>query len=417
MLLEKKDLSFKDFEKIKGSDIYSRAFMHSEFLNVMNQNQHLNYRLEIESACGPVVYLKGNNYIKNGEYVNLVSNDYLGLTQHPKVIDATIESIKKYGTGSGASPLIGGMYNYHTELEMEINKFFNKKISSSIIYSTGYTANSSTLSCLLTEDDIAIMDMNVHASVFEGVKCTTKKRFKHNDIDDLERILKNTRNNYETKLVVVDGVYSQDGDLSKLREIVEVVKKYGAMIMVDDAHGIGIIGETGRGVLELFNLIDEVDIITGTFSKSLGNIGGFVLASPNIISYLHYQSRQYAFSVSPTPAISGVTQAIKLISEEPELRNKLWFNINYFKAGLNSLNFNIGDTGSAIIPVKISDVKKTSEMSKMLLGLGIYTNAIMYPAVSRKDSRIRMSVMASHSKEHLDKALNAFELIKKRLLI
>lgn len=410
--------SFKDFENIEGFDIYERAKAHTGYLNYLKENDFMNYRLLSTSGCGHEISLAENGYIKAGKYISFVSNDYLGFTQHPKVKESVINGVKKYGCGAGSSPLIGGYFEYHKELEDKISHFFKRPQGSSIIYTTGYTTNSASLLCLLKKEDIAIVDMAVHASVYEGIMGTTVKRFLHNNVDVLERILKKAKDSYRTKMVIIDGVYSQDGDIAKLKEIIEVTHEYNGVLLVDDAHGIGVIGKTGRGAMEYFNVMNEVDIITGTFSKTFANIGGYLVANnTDLISYLQYQSRQYAFSAAASPAIVGVAKAIELIDEEPHWQKKLWDNIEYYRKGLLDIGLEIGTTESAIIPVKIGDVYKNSLVGKLLLENGIYTNPIMYPAVSLKDSRIRMSLLATHEKEHLDKALNIFEYINKKLQI
>lgn len=408
--------SFKDFENIPDFDIFERAKAHEGYLNYLRENEFMNYRLLATSGCGPEIELAEDGYIKKGDYISFVCNDYLGFTQHPEVKKAVIAGIEKYGTGAGASPLIGGYFDYHKELEDKISAFFKRPQGSSIVYTTGYTSNSASLLCLLKKEDIAIVDMAVHSSVYEGIMGTTTKRFIHNDIESLERILSHAKYSYRTKVVIIDGVYSQDGDIAKLKEILEITHKYGGVLLVDDAHGIGVIGETGRGAMEYFDVLDQVDIITGTFSKTFGNVGGYLVANnPHLISYLQFQSRQYAFSASASPNVIGVSRAIDLIDEEPQWQKQLWENINYYKKGLLDIGLEIGDTESAIIPVKIGDVYKNSLAGKMLLENGIYTNPIMYPAVSLKDSRIRMSLMATHTKEHLDKALNVFDYVNKKL--
>lgn len=410
--------SFKDFENIPDFDIFERAKAHEGYLNYLRKNEFMNYRLLATSGCGPEIGLAESGYIKSGDYISFVCNDYLGFTQHPEIKKAVISGVEKYGTGAGASPLIGGFFDYHQELENKISAFFKRPKGSSIVYTTGYTSNSASLLCLLKKEDIAIVDMAVHSSVYEGIMGTTTKRFIHNDIESLERILSHAKDSYRTKMVIIDGVYSQDGDIAKLKEILEITHKYGGVLLVDDAHGIGVIGETGRGVMEYFDVLDRVDIITGTFSKTFGNVGGYLVANnTDIISYLQFQSRQYAFSASASPNVIGVSRAIDLIDEEPQWQKKLWENINYYKKGLQDIGLEIGNTNSAIIPVKIGDVYKNSLAGKLLLENGIYTNPIMYPAVSLKDSRIRMSLMATHTKEHLDKALNVFEYVNKKLQI
>ena len=408
--------SFKDFENIPDLDIYQRASKHEGYLNYLRENEFMNYRLLANSGCGPEIGLEEDGYIKKGDYISFVCNDYLGFTQHPEIKKAVINGIEKYGTGAGASPLIGGYFDYHRELEDKISAFFKRPKGSSIVYTTGYTSNSASLLCLLKKEDIAIVDMAVHASVYEGIMGTTVKRFLHNNTEALERILAASQDAYRTKMVIIDGVYSQDGDIAKLKEILEITKKYGGVLLVDDAHGIGVLGETGRGAMEYYDVLDQVDIITGTFSKTFANVGGYLVANnPDLISYLQFQSRQYAFSAAATPAIVGVSRAIELIDEEPHWQKQLWNNVEYYKKGLRDIGLEIGATDSAIIPVKIGDVYKNSQAGKLLLENGVYTNPIMYPAVSLKDSRIRMSLMATHTKEHLDKALNVFEYVSNKL--
>lgn len=409
--------SFKDFENIPGISAQRRAELLCEFLDYMKDNGHLNYRFLGESGCGPSMGLSGHGQQGQTDFISLVSNDYLGFTQHPVVKSAAIAAIEQFGTGAGASPLIGGYYTYHKELESELCRFFGREPGSTLIYNTGYTANSSSLMSLLQKEDIAIVDMAVHASVYEGIQSTNTKRFIHNNLEDLERILKMVQPSYRTKLIIVDGVYSQDGDMAPVPEIVALAKKYDALVMVDDAHGIGVIGEHGRGVLEKYDLLQEVDFITGTFSKSFANIGGYVVSNPKMTAFLQYQSRQNAFSATSSPAVAGVTAAIQLIDREPQWRDMLWDNVHYFKRGLEDIGMDTGPTVSAIIPVKIGDPHKTSDAGRLLLELGIYTNPILYPAVSKKDARIRMSLMATHTKEQLDKVLNGFEYLDKKLHI
>lgn len=407
--------STKDFEDIQGMNIFQRAEAFQGYLDYLDNNGFLNYLLKANSGCNSEVELAETKHIKNGSYISFVCNDYLGFTQHPKIKEVVKSAIDQFGTGAGASPLIGGYFDYHKQVEDKISKFFNKPEGSTIIYTTGYTANSASLLSLLKKQDLAIVDMAVHASVYEGLTATNSKRFLHNDTESLERILARSTNEYQTKIVIIDGVYSQDGDIAKLEEIIKITHHYGGVILVDDAHGIGVLGKTGRGAMELFNVLDKVDIITGTFSKTFGNVGGYLVADPSIVTYLKYQSRQYAFSASAPASVLGVAKAIDLIDEEPHWQKQLWNNINYFKQGLQNIGLTIGASESAIIPVKIGDMYKNSETAKLLLENGIYTNPIMYPAVSLKDSRIRMSLMATHSKDQLDKALNVFEYVSKKL--
>lgn len=408
MKIDFEKASFKDFEDIEGKDPFARASLFHDYSVALRASGHMNYRQLALTGCGPEMDLliPGN---ANSTFVSLVSNDYLGFTQHPEVKAAAIAAIEEFGSGAGASPAIGGHFSFHEELESKIAGFFKRE--SAIIYTTGYTANSASLQCLLRKSDLAILDAAVHASVYEGCLLTNVKTFPHNNLDALERILAAAKDKYRTRMVVIDGVYSQDGDLAPLSQIVALVKAYGAYLVLDDAHGTGVIGETGRGVIELENLYDQVDIITGTFSKTFAHVGGYLVADPKLINFLKFQSRQHLFSATSTPAACAILKAIDLVDEEPFWMGRLHENVAYLKSGLISLGLNIGPTESAIIPVKIGPIRQNAEVCKLLLDAGIYTNQINYPAVSRKDARIRMSVMATHTVEQLDKVLNAWEWV------
>jgi glycine C-acetyltransferase len=404
--------SFKDFEDIPGMGPFGWAEQFGAYVENWQSRGHWNYRQESLSGCMPEVEMNVDGKgIK--PYVALVFNDYLGFSQHPAVKAAAIAGIEKYGVGAAASPAIGGQMSYHREIEDKIARFFKRK--SAMLYTTGYTANSATIQALLKKEDLAILDMGVHASMYEGCQLTNTKTFPHNNMEKLERILKETEGSYRTRMVIVDGVYSQSADIAKLDEVVKLAKQYGAYVAIDDAHGVGVIGETGRGVLELYNLYQDVDIITGTFSKTFAHLGGYVVANPKLIKYLKFQSRQHIFSVTATPASACILKSIDLIDEEPWWKNKLWDNIRYLKKGLNDLGLDIGNTQSAIIPVMIGDPQLNAEACRLLMEAGIYANQISYPAVPRKNARIRMSLMATHSQDQLDRVLNAWEWVGGKL--
>jgi glycine C-acetyltransferase len=397
--------SFRDFEYIPGMDAWARARMFQAYLIDQTAKGQLNYRLVTTSGCGPVVEMNGKRLI------SLVSNDYLGFTQHPAVKQAAIAAIQKYGTGAGASPAIGGHYDYHALLEKKIAGFFRRKHA--IIYTTGYTSNSDSLGAILTKDDHVILDAGVHTSVMQGCQPFNRKTVKHNDLEAYEHALKLCKGKHPLVLVIIDGVYSQDGDLAPLREIIALCKKYGAKLMVDDAHGTGVVGITGRGLIEACDAWNDVDLITGTFSKTFGHIGGYVVASDEMVNYLKYQSKQHLFSASSTPAAMSIIKAIELVDEEPIWMSILQTNMEYFRYGLLSLGLNIGDTRSAIFPVRIGDKIKNARICHRMQELGVYVNQINYPAVSLKDARIRMGVTALHDRAHLDEVLNVWETIKK----
>ena len=410
--IELEKASFKDFENIAGMDAYGWAEEFAAYVANWDSRGHWNYRQESLTGCLPEVEmnLPGN---PNKSFVALVFNDYLGFTQHPKVKAAAIAGIGQYGVGSAASPAIGGHMRYHREIEDKIAAFFKR--DAAMLYTTGYTANSATMQALLKKEDLAILDMGVHASMYEGCQMTNVKTFPHNNMDKLERILRDTQGMYRTRMVIIDGVYSQQADIAKLDEIVKLVKHYGAYLAMDDAHGVGVLGATGRGVIELYDLYQQVDIITGTFSKTFAHLGGYVVAGANLVNFLKFQARQHIFSVTATPASACILKSIDLIDEEPFWKDKLWENINYLKSGLQGLGLDTGGTQSAIIPVMTGDPALNAEACKLLLEAGVYANQIGYPAVPRKNARIRMSLMATHTREHLDRVLNAWEFVSKKL--
>jgi len=397
--------SFRDYEYIAGMDAWCRAKLFQAYLDDQIEKDQLNYRLITTSGCKPVIQMNGRKLI------SLVSNDYLGFTQHPAVKQAAAEGIMRYGSGAGASPAIGGHYDYHALLEQKIARFFRKKHA--IVYTTGYTANSASLQCILTKDDMVILDAGVHTSVMEGCQLVKRKTVKHNDLEAYEHTLKMAHRKHPLLLVIIDGVYSQDGDLAPLTEIVALCKKYGAKLMVDDAHGTGVIGRTGRGLIESCEAWDDVDLITGTFSKTFAHVGGYVVAGEEMVNYLKYQSKQHLFSASPTPAALSIVKAIELIDEEPLWMGILRNNTDHFRNGLLSLGLDIGHTQSAIFPVRIGDKVKNAKICHALQQKGVYANQINYPAVSLKDARIRMGITAAHEPEHLDEVLNVWSDIKK----
>lgn len=296
----------------------------------------------------------------------------------------------------------------HIKLEERVAKF--KSCESAIIYTSGFGSNAGTLLSLLGENDTAVLDMLVHASILDGCKNTNINFFRHNDMDSLEKTLKKVKDKFRTKLIAVDGVYSMDGDIAHLDRIVEIAKHYGAYVMVDEAHASGVIGKNGRGTPEHCNVEGKVDIVAGTFSKALGAVGGFIAASKELVTLLNFYSRSYMFSTAMTPqSAASLIAAMDVIEQEPDLREKLWDNIIYFRKNLLDLGFDLGNSETAIFPIIIGDDYKVREVCRELHENNIYVNPVLYPAVPRKLSRIRMSIMSAHTKEHLDKALNVLE--------
>jgi glycine C-acetyltransferase len=400
--------SLKDFLYIPDADIMERASIFQSYTNDIREKHHYQYRRVSLNGSGPTMEVIDHYTGKVREMIYMASNDYLNLTRHPRVLAAGQSALLKYGAGAGSVPLLGGTMDIHCQLEKDVAAF--KGCEDAIIYTSGFGSNSNTLLALLSKQDIAILDQYVHASIVDGCSKTNIRYFRHNNLEALERILSKAQDEYVTKLVIVDGVYSMDGDIAPLDKIVELAHQYGAYVMVDEAHATGVIGENGRGTPEHFHLESKVDIVAGTFSKGFGAVGGFIASNSNLIEYLRFYSRGYMFSTAMTPQAAGsLCEAMKVIVEEPELRDKLWDNIRYFRENLLSLGFNLGQAETAIFPIIIGDDWKVKELGRRLDEMGIYVNPVFYPAVSRNLSRIRISLMAEHTREHLDAALNALE--------
>lgn len=360
----------------------------------------------IESQQDPVVMMDGREVIMCG------SNNYLGLTSHPRVKEAAIEAIRKYGTGCAGSRFLNGTLDIHVELEEKLARFFRKEAA--LVYATGYQTNLGVLSTVVARGDIAISDRLNHASIVDGLRLSMGevRKFKHNDMEDLDRVLEGVRD--KNKMVVVDGVFSMEGDISPLDQIVALRQKHEFGIMVDDAHGVGVLGKTGRGTAEHFRVEDDVDIIMGTYSKSLATIGGFVAASADIIKYLKHISRSMIFSASLAPAlVSAVSTALDIIDQEPERRERLWANTERMMNGFRSCGFDIGAAASPIIPIVVGEDMLAFKMALMLQEEGVFANPVVSPATPPGRALIRTSYMATHTDEHLDRVLEAFVKVGK----
>ncbi|MEG1684793.1 MAG: aminotransferase class I/II-fold pyridoxal phosphate-dependent enzyme [Bacteroides sp.] len=353
----------------------------------------------IESEQDTEVMMNGRKVLMFG------SNSYLGLTNHPKVIEAAVEATRKYGTGCAGSRFLNGTLDLHLQLEKELAEFVGKE--DAIIYSTGFQVNLGVVSCLTGREDYIICDELDHASIVEGrrLSFSTIMKYKHNDMAALEKELQKCKPD-KIKLIVVDGVFSMEGDIANLPEISKLAKKYSANIMVDEAHGLGVLGDHGRGTCNHFGLTKDIDLIMGTFSKSLAAIGGFIAADECVINYLRHNSRSYIFSASNTPAATAAAQAaLHIIKTEPERIAHLWEITNYSLARFRELGFEIGNTATPIIPLYVRDMEKTFLVTKMLFDEGVFVNPVIPPACSPEDTLIRFSLMATHSKEQIDIAV------------
>jgi len=353
--------------------------------------------------------------VRGKEMIMIGSNNYLGLTSHPEVKQAAIDAIKIYGAGCTGSRFLNGTLDIHEDLERKLAQFMNKE--SALVFSTGFQTNLGTISALVNKGEYIITDRSDHASIVDGCRLSFGKvlKFRHNSMSDLKRVLSTCPKN-SGKLIVIDGVFSMEGDIAKLPDIVELAKKYHARVMVDDAHSIGVLGKNGRGTAEHFNLEDEVDIIMGTFSKSFASIGGFIAAKEEVIHYIKHFSRALIFSASPPPAaVATVSKALDIITAEPERRERLWQIARKMHEGYRALGFDIGDTETPIIPILIGEDMKTFKFWKMLFDEGIFANTAISPAVPPGTARIRTSYTATHTDSQMDRVLEVFERVGKKM--
>ena len=357
------------------------------------------YFRTIESDQDTEVIINGRKVLMFG------SNAYLGLTNHPKVKEAAINAIKKYGTGCAGSRFLNGTLDLHIQLEKRLADFVGKE--DAIVYSTGFQVNLGVVSCITGREDYILWDEQDHASIIEGhrLSFSTKLKYKHNDMESLEKQLQKCEPD-KIKLIVMDGVFSMEGDIAKLPEIVALAKKYNASIMVDEAHGLGVLGDHGRGTCNHFGVTDDVDLIMGTFSKSLASIGGFIASDKDTINYLRHNSRSYIFSASNTPAATAAArEALHIMKEEPERIQHLWDVTNYALKNFRELGFEIGNTSTPIIPLYVRNMDKTFMVTTMLFNEGVFVNPVVPPACSPNDTLIRFSLMATHTKEQVDIAI------------
>lgn len=369
------------------------------------------YFRKIESDQDTEVMINGKKVLMFG------SNSYLGLTNHPKIKEASIEAIRKYGSGCAGSRFLNGTLDIHIELEEKLAKYVGKE--EALVYSTGFQVNIGVISAVTGRDDYIILDELDHASIIEGRRLSFSNalKYRHNDMASLEKALKTCKPD-KIKLIVVDGIFSMEGDIVDLPGIVDLSKKYGASIYLDEAHSLGVIGTKGAGSASHFGLTDDVDLIMGTFSKSLASIGGFIASDKDTINFLKHNSRSYIFSASITPAATAsVLAALDIILSEPERIEKLWANTNYALDNLRVMGFDIGHTQSPIIPLYIRDNLKTFKITKMLFDDGIFVNPVVSPAVSSDSSLIRFSLMATHTFEQIDYALDKISKNAKKLQI
>ena len=389
-------------------DLFQKCFQFTQANEIRDAGLYPYFR--------PIATEQDTDVIIDGKRLLMLgSNSYLGLTNHPRVKEAAIAAIRKYGTGCAGSRFLNGTLDLHLQLEAELGEFLGKEAV--LLYSTGFQANLGIISGLVEKGEYAVTDKSDHASILEGCKLSMgeTKRFRHNDMGSLKRVLERLPMEVG-KLIIVDGVYSMEGDIAPVPEIIDLARQYNARVMVDDAHGLGVLGERGAGTSEHFGVTQDVDIIMGTFSKSLASLGGFAASCREVVEYLKHHSRPLIFSASISPPnTAAALEALRILKEEPERREWLWRNTKILHDGFKSLGFDIGTSQTPVIPVYVGDVLKVFQMCMMLHQEGVFVNPVVPPGVPPGRSLIRVSCMATHTPEQMHFALEKFEKVGKAL--
>jgi glycine C-acetyltransferase len=385
------------------------AFLKEEYDELVKKNFDWKLRI-LETGSTP------HSVVDGKEVIMLCSNNYLNLSNHPRIVQSAIDAAKKFGAGSGSVRAIAGTMKLHMEVEEKLAKF--KKTESSLIYQTGFAANAGLIPQLTGKGDIIISDELNHGSIIDGVRLTKADRavYKHRDMSELEKVLKDADKKYNRILVVTDGVFSMDGDITPMDKIVEISSAYGAMTYVDDAHGEGVIGPDGRGIGGHFGIEGKIDVEMGTFSKAYGVVGGLIAGSQDLVNFAYNKSRTWLLSGSHPPSVAGAQlAAIDVLETEPQHVKKLWDNTNYFKKELNSMGFDTGESETPITPVIVGESSKAKELSNKLYDEGIFALPIVFPMVARDKARIRTMMNAGLTKEDLEFTLDKFEKLGKKL--
>jgi 8-amino-7-oxononanoate synthase len=389
-------------------DVFQKCFDFKDADAVRNEGVYPYFRM-IASGQDPVVTMNGQRVIMLG------SNNYLGLTNHPEIKAAAAEALESYGTGTAGSRFLNGTLEIHVELEEKLAQFMQR--DAALTFSTGYQVNLGVISSLVNRKDVVVLDNLDHACIIDGARLSFGRMLKypHNDMEALEERLRSVEDD-RSKMIIVDGVFSMEGDLADLPRIVELKKKFDARLMVDDAHGVGVMGENGRGTMEHFGLESEADLVMGTFSKSLATVGGFVVGDRQVIDYIKHNARSLMFSAAPPPAsVASVIKAIEIIEREPERRQRLWDNTDYMKREFSSMGFDTGESESPVIPLVVGEDMAAFKMTIRLQEEGVFANPVVSPAVPPGRAMMRTSYMATHTRDHLDRALEAFQKVGREM--
>jgi len=386
-------------------------YLSDELQKLREQNLYQKLRI-LETEQLPVCNFDGQ------EVINLSSNNYLGLTTHPQLKDRAVRAVEEFGVGSGAVRSIAGTMALHMELEEKIAKF--KQVEAAVVFQSGFTANAGTVQAILGREDVIVSDELNHASIIDGCRLSRAeiKVFPHKDVEACEQILREIQDRKCRKLLITDGVFSMDGDIAPLPELVELAEKYGCIMMIDDAHSSGVLGRNGRGTVDHFNLHGRVDVQVGTLSKAIGALGGYVCSNRDTIEYLYHRARPFLFSTSHPPSVAATCiAALEVLEQEPELIQQLWSNTEFFKEGLKKLGFNTGMSETPITPVIVGDAALAHQFSRELFQAGVFAQGIGYPTVPHGKARVRTIVTATHTREELSQALEIMEKVAKKLKI
>ena len=389
-------------------DVFDKCFQFKDAEMIRSLGLYPYFRM-IASGQDPMVTMNGTQVIMLG------SNNYLGLTNHPEIKEAAHQALEAYGTGTAGSRFLNGTLEIHVELEEKLASFMHREAA--LTFSTGFQVNLGVISTLVGRQDVVILDNLDHACILDGARLSFGRMLKypHNDMSGLEERLRSIGDD-PSALIVVDGVFSMEGDVANLPAIVELKKRFGARLMVDDAHGIGVMGEFGRGTAEHFGVEDETDLVMGTFSKSLAAVGGFVAGDRTVVDYIKHKARSLIFSAAPPPAsVASVIKALEIIEREPERRQRLWENTDYMMREFTTMGFDTGDSASPVIPLVVGEDMIAFKMTMRLQEEGVFANPVVSPAVPPGRAMMRTSYMATHTRDHHDRALEAFRTVGREL--
>ena len=395
-------------EEVRSTPFFEKCHRYEVAERVRNAGVYSFFRV-IESAQDPEVVCDGRRMIMLG------SNNYLGLTNDPRVKEAAVDAVRKYGSGCAGSRFLNGTLDLHVRLEERLARFMRK--DSAVTFATGYQVNLGAISCLVGKGDVIYLDKQDHACIIDGARLSfgEVRKFKHNDARDLARQMRNDTA-ARGRMIVVDGVFSMEGDIAPLPEIVAAAREFDAAVMVDDAHGIGVLGPTGRGTAEHYGLEEDVDLVMGTFSKSMASVGGFIAGDETVIDFIKHRARTLIFSAAPPPAsVAAALATIEIMEREPERRTKLWENARFFSEGLRSLGLDTAGSQTPVVPVVVGEDDAALAMVQRLHDEGVFVNCVLSPATPPGRALIRTSLMATHTRDQLTRALEAIGKVAKEL--